>query len=333
MNISVSPLLFVRPQLLNLVRLSCAQSVYPSLHGPPACDELVHRERSRAPLSVRRVRALCCAGGVLDLPLISSTKNARVRDARQLQQRRHRERRGEILLEGVRLVRDAASHGAELRTVYFSTTALECDNRLQDLQGMLPLDVEQFRVSDAVLGALSDTVAPQGVVAVASRPSDSELRTGQLLLVADGLSDPGNLGTLLRSATAAGVTQVAVIGKGAADVWGPKALRAAMGAHFHPSMRIAAAATWPQLHAALAGAPLYVASAGAGTAYSDVNWSAPAGAALVVGSEADGPSRDALESPGAQRIHIPMAPGVESLNAAMAGTIVLFEAQRQRLAG
>lgn len=142
------------------------------------------------------------------------------------------------------------------------------------------------------------------------------------------MGDPGNVGTLVRSAAAAGAGGV-VLTRGCADVWSPKALRAGMGAQLR--LPVAAGLDAPAV-VALArerGLALRVADGRGAVPYDGVDWAVPA--LLVVGGEAAGPSA-ALLSAADEVVAIPLWGGVESLNAAVAGSVVLYEARRQRLA-
>lgn len=158
------------------------------------------------------------------------------------------------------------------------------------------------------------------------RPISNLPALSTLTLVCDEISDPGNLGTLLRSAAGAGVQAVALT-PGCADVWSLKALRAGMGAQFRlPSQ---SNMTWTQIqdYIRASGGRIRVAEGKSSTLYTHVDWSVPC--ALVIGSEAEGPSVEAFNAAD-EKIAIPLEAGVESLNAGMAGAIILFEASRQR---
>ncbi|HUP26853.1 MAG TPA: RNA methyltransferase, partial [Chloroflexia bacterium] len=186
--------------------------------------------------------------------------------------------------------------------------------------------------SQRALEAASDTVHPQGIVA--SFPiQDPAITTSSegraLCLICDRVQDPGNLGTILRSAEAAGATGV-WLSEGCADVHNPKVVRAAMGAHFR--LPIFSEAKWDSLATELAGRSVeltrvFATEAGADDWYDQVDWAGPA--ALIVSNEAHGLSDQARNMAG-NLISIPMVGGAESLNAAVAASIVLFEAARQR---
>uniref|UniRef100_A0AAY4AVG9 RNA 2-O ribose methyltransferase substrate binding domain-containing protein n=1 Tax=Denticeps clupeoides TaxID=299321 RepID=A0AAY4AVG9_9TELE len=148
--------------------------------------------------------------------------------------RTFREQQGKILLEGRRLICDALAAGAVPHTLFFSSM-----QRLREL----PLDrlrrASLLRVQFEEIKIWSDLVAPQGVIGIFSRPSPSQLTYPEdqqsqavpLSLICDNIRDPGNLGTILRCAAAAGCERV-LLTKGCVDIWEPKVLRAAMGAHF-----------------------------------------------------------------------------------------------------
>ena len=177
-------------------------------------------------------------------------------------------------------------------------------------------------VHASIMKSLSDTVSPQGIVAVMAARAISP-RGDSLLLVVDSVQDPGNLGTLLRSAEAAGVDRV-LLGPGTVDAFSPKVVRAGAGAHFRlPIDRL----TWPEIGAALRGKRIRLAEEGSATAYYDADWRSPS--ALVVSNEGGGPSGEARRL-ASERIAVPMVGGTESLNVAVAASIILFEAARQR---
>ncbi|CAM9408850.1 unnamed protein product, partial [Laminaria digitata] len=175
-----------------------------------------------------------------------------------------------------------------------------------------------------------DTVTPQGVVALVARPVlplPAVLRT---VLICDGIQDPGNLGTLVRTAAGLGVDAVVLTGT-CVDYWAPKTVRSSMGASFRlPSLRLD---SWDEVVELMRsrGVRMYAAEGSASASYFDADWTSPS--ALVVGAEArglGGAARQGLESGEIIGVSVPLEGGVESLNAAVAGAIVLGEAQRQR---
>jgi TrmH family RNA methyltransferase len=258
-------------------------------------------------------------------PLLSSVHNPTVRYARSLLRRRSRYRERAFLIEGARLFLDAIDAGARPRLVFLE------ESRLGPLGGevvtaALESGARVHPVNEPVLDAIADTEEPQGVVAVFPFPEPptpmSEM--SELLLAADGLRDPGNLGTLLRSAVGSGCTAVALTAS-SVDPYAPKVVRAGMGAHFRIPIRWL---DWSQPDPIFTACRnRFSAESRAPITYDAVDWTAPS--ALVVGSEARGIS-DAARSTLTGSVSIPLLGGLESLNAAVAGSIILFEAARQR---
>jgi TrmH family RNA methyltransferase len=197
--------------------------------------------------------------------------------------------------------------------------APELDERSQAAIRLFP-NVPTQMVTPALLASVSETDSPAGVLAIVPLVSLTFPSLPAFALILDRISDPGNLGTLLRTAEAAGVVAVYLM-PGTVDAYNPKVVRAAMGAHFRLPI---VGKTWAELP--VKAAQTWVADL-AGEAYGQVNWRAAQ--ALIVGSEADGPSEAALKfTP--NRVTIPMPGRAESLNAAVAAGILLFEAARQR---
>ncbi|MGC9349094.1 MAG: TrmH family RNA methyltransferase, partial [Anaerolineae bacterium] len=187
---------------------------------------------------------------------------------------------------------------------------------------------EIIHVTDEVMEEMSDTVTPQGILAVLRIPdiSPSARPTpGRFILIPDQVRDPGNLGTMLRTAWAAGVTQV-LLPPGTVDPSNPKVVRAGMGAHFHlPVHKV----DWDEIWRRVGHAEVWLAEASRGAFYDAVDWCQDV--ALVIGGEAAGAGQRARQA--ALYVQIPMAPGVESVNAAVAAAVILFEAARQRATG
>jgi len=258
------------------------------------------------------------------MPVITSTHNPLVQRIRGLQSRRRdREREGRFVLEGVRLLEEAIAADVAIEQVLF---VADLDARaLAALESAERAGAQRVSVSPAVLHACADTETPAGLLAIASLPRRPTPAAPTAVLVLDGIADPGNVGTLLRTAAAAGLDAV-YLATGTADAFSPKVVRSAMGAHFHlPLVSLA----WDQLPPELAALRLWVADVDRGPTYDSVDWRAPAG--LVIGAEAAGPSV-AARAAGHSAVHIPMPGGFESLNAAVAGSILMFELVRQRRA-
>lgn len=253
--------------------------------------------------------------------MIASLQNEKIKQTRALiGQRKTRERLGQFVIEGAHLLQEAERAGIQPALLFFGEAALRTDEGRR-LAARWPAIAET--VSAKVLAAISDTVTPQGIVAVVPFPV-LQPRRRDLLLVLDGVRDPGNAGTLLRSAEAAGADAV-WLAPGCADLYSPKVVRAAMGAHFRLPAR--AAENWSEIAAAVAGLDVLLADAAGDIDYDRYDWRRPA--ALIVGGEAAGAGAEG-RALATRRVRVPMQGGTESLNAAVAGSVLLFEAARQR---
>ena len=250
---------------------------------------------------------------------------------RDLHRRRGRERRGLALAEGIRLVEEAVAAGVPVRGAAFSP-ALEGTPRGKALKAALAAaGVPLVEVSIGELDALADTEQPQGVVAVIEPPTwslgDLPTGPGSVILVLDAVQDPGNVGTMLRTALGLGAAGLVAL-SGTAELANPKVVRGSMGALFR--LRAVEASPGEFLEWARgAGVRLWVASA-KGLPLRRSALDAPARrppVALVLGNEGAGTS-PAIEAAAEHRIAIPLAPGVESLNVAVAAGILLYEVLR-----
>jgi TrmH family RNA methyltransferase len=254
--------------------------------------------------------------------MITSTSNGRVKLVRALQSRRkNREEERRFVLEGIRLIDDALRAGAAFDWAFFTPEhGPEDDNLIARLKAAGVLCIE---VSEEVMASMADTETPQGVLAVVPFPDFAPPSPTTSALILDALADPGNAGTLLRTAAAAGIDTV-LFAPGTVDLFNPKVVRAAMGAHF----RVAALASdWAQIREIAAPLRVHVADAGGALTYTKADWREPF--ALIIGSEAHGPGPES-HAFADEVVSVPLARGVESLNAALAAGVILFEARRQR---
>jgi len=260
--------------------------------------------------------------------VITNPKNPTVKHLRSLMTSR-KDRRHERLfvVEGVRAVEELLKSGAHIAFGVYNPDQLATTERGQALLDIVRRERRVQAAAPDVIAAVSDTVTPQGIVVATPWPELTPARRG-ITLVLDAVQDPGNVGTLLRSAEATAVAHVICI-SGTADVYGPKVVRAAMGAHFRLPIR--QDVSWDEAPALLSDADhVYAAVMDATMPYYAADWRQPS--ALIIGNEANGISAAGL-AVATKRICIPMAAPVESLNAAVAGSVILFESLRQRRLG
>ena len=254
--------------------------------------------------------------------MITSPRNPKIQSIRGLQARsRARKREGAFVVEGVRLVEEALNAGWMPQLVlYTEDLGLRGDAVVNAFQKQ---GVETIPVTEQVMRAASDTQTPQGILAVLPLRSQTPPDPLEFVLVPDGVRDPGNLGTMLRTALAAGV-QAVLLPPGTVDPYSPKVVRAAMGAHLRLSIL---PLSWDQLQGHLAQLNTYLADSSQGQPYFQTEFRSPT--ALIIGGEAAGASATA-QGMTQTKVHIPMPGSAESLNAAVAAGILLFEILRQR---
>lgn len=256
--------------------------------------------------------------------MITSTANQRIKDARKLLTRKERHAAGRMLIEGVRLLVDAWRSGVRPETVFFSPGDLTSSEGQSLLAEMQAAGCACIACTPTVFASLSETTTPQGIAGVLPLPHLAWPAHPTLLLILDGVGDPGNAGTLIRSAEAAGCDGV-IFAPASVDPFNDKVVRAGMGAHFRLPLR--ACATWAAVDALMPPEMrCFLADAHAALDYTAVDWRFPC--ALLVSNEAHGASTEARAR--STVVAIPMHGRGESLNAAVAGSVMLFEATRQR---
>ncbi len=261
-------------------------------------------------------------------PVITSPRNPQVKLARALNRRQTRSQKRAFLVEGVRAVEDALASGAVPLTLFYvdGTT----DPRISAMaataaeSGTLVLPT-----AENVLHLITETEHPQGITAIFPIP---ELKiaipagTEPLIVIADTIRDPGNLGTLIRSALGAGANGLFVT-PGTVDPFNPKVVRSGMSAHFRLPIR---SYTWDELPKVTAGFGQRIAAdQTARVTYDSIDWTQAS--SLIVGNETAGLSPEA-RTLADTFASIPLSGGLESLNAGIAGSVILFEAARQRRA-
>ena len=251
---------------------------------------------------------------------IRSKDNRIVKRCEQLSMRKYRDQFGLYLIEGENLLAEAVKNHARIETVLLR----------EGCQKSLPPQVADrtFLVDARIFDKLAQTVTSQGILAIvakeAARKEDFINLPGSNFIVLDRLQDPGNIGTILRTADAAGY-KLAILMKGTADVDAPKVVRAATGSLFRmPVVSMASAKELAEFTGA-AGKKLTATCLDARRWYYDEDLTHDI--ALIIGNEGNGISRDLIESSDIQ-IKIPMQGNIESLNAAVAAGVLMYEAMR-----
>ncbi|GIM47173.1 RNA methyltransferase [Collibacillus ludicampi] len=262
---------------------------------------------------------------------ITSTKNPRVKEWASLKHKKYREQKGLFFIEGTRLVEDALRSNAPVETLLLSEGKRETGKIEEIIHTANALGIELIEVNDAVISHVTDTQSPQGVVAIVRHYEHKleESIQGQrdaLYLALEQIQDPGNLGTMIRTADAVGATGV-LIGSGSVDLYNPKVVRATMGSLFHlPVFEVELMNVLPALKER--GIQLIGTSVQADQTVYDIDLTG--NVVFVIGSEAHGLSEEVRKLLDTE-VNIPMPGSAESLNAAIASAVILYEAVRQRM--
>ena len=243
--------------------------------------------------------------------LITSRNNPFVRRVFSLREKKYRREYGEYFVEGVKQVREAFAGGAEVREVVAA----------ESYSGEIFSEEKLTRVSDSVFEKLSDEPSPQGILAVLALPETEAAPPAGRSLLLDGIADPGNLGTILRTANAAGYEDIYL--RACADPFAPRCVRAAMSGVFFVRLHTG---TDAQLSAVLSGVPLICADMEGEDVFS---FSAPEKFCLVIGNEGSGVTQE-VRAACSYTVRIPMPESCESLTAAVSAGILMYELCRGR---
>lgn len=254
--------------------------------------------------------------------MITSSSNQQIKNLMLLQKKKkERDEQNVFVVEGRRMFDEAVKHG-KLKKVYISESlALE----LPEIAEREDAEV----VSDKLFKEISETVTPQGVIAITEKPEYNikdivKEKESLSLLLLDDIQDPGNLGTMIRTAEAAGIDAV-IMSKGTVDIFNPKVTRSTMGSIFRVPFAYTEDLCETMRELKALGVKLYGSTLPSSVDFRTVSFTGRKG--IVVGNEGNGMSEAAiLECTGC--VHIPMAGQVESLNAAVAAALLMFEMTR-----
>ena len=263
---------------------------------------------------------------------LSSVSNPIVKAAAELKQKKYRTEQQAFLVEGMRSVEEAVNCGIVKQLFVLKGTKTASARQAAIIAAAAAEGVELYEVTEPVMKKIADTETPQALTAVVARQSaalEELAAAGGIVLVLDRIGDPGNLGTMIRTADAAGISGVVLLA-GCTDIFAPKAVRSTMGSLLHipvaEGICEADFISWARKN----GYEITVTCLENADSLYQTDLQGPV--AVVVGSEAEGVSDGLLEA-AVKKVFIPMEGQAESLNAAVAAGIVMFECLRQRLAG
>ncbi len=259
--------------------------------------------------------------------VISSEGNDKVKYLKKLYQTCHRKKEGKFILEGYRIIEEAVKSRIDMETIFVTPCFFESKEG-QMLQKMVNENL--FILLDYnLLKKISDTQTPQGVIAVVKEPVNSNdfLNTGDFFLILDRIQDPGNMGTLIRTALAAGVKGIIAL-KGCVDIYNLKVIRATMGAIFN--IPILTGLELSELYDIVDSVPdarIVSTDISGDKYYNEVKYTEPV--FIIIGNEGNGTRQELLDR-SHYKIKIPLYGEIDSLNAAIAAGVVLYEVANQK---
>lgn len=247
---------------------------------------------------------------------IQSMKNQLIKETKKLQQKKYRQQTNSYILEGFHLVQEAFKAGAAIQEIFVNQRG---QKEWSDwLEEHFP---EYYLVSDEILKTLTDQPTPQGMVAVVSMTENAIEQFSEAWLLLDQVQDPGNVGTMIRTADAAGFSGV-VLGEGTVDLYNPKTLRSMQGSHFHLAVT---SRKLEELIPELQAQQIPVFGTALDKAAKNYRMIEPrSDFALVMGNEGQGMNPELLAMTDAN-LYIPIKGQAESLNVAVAAGILMFK--------
>lgn len=259
------------------------------------------------------------------MEIIQSRDNLLIKDIKKLKEKKYRNESHKFLIEGFRFVCEGLESNFEVPLVFISENAKDRWDSF-NVQNKLQKETRVYIVTDQVLKSISSTDTPQGIVAVVNNKLISlENKQGFYILV-DRVQDPGNMGTIIRTAHAAGALGI-IVTKGTVDIYNEKTLRSTMGSIFH--IPIIHDDNLSQLNFLRSnGFKLVVSSLDTDSNFFDADLKDKS--IIAVGNEGNGVSKELLELSDI-KVKIPMPGGAESLNVSIAASIMMFEVIRQKL--
>ncbi len=257
---------------------------------------------------------------------ITSKDNEIIKHIKKLKEKKYRDQYNEFIIEGTKMIEEALEEKAKIKSIIICD---DCKN-----QGAIPSDLmyeiaklDCIYVSEKVFNTITDVINPQGIMAVLEKPVSSENvidYNNEIFLILDNIQDPGNMGTILRTADSLNIKQI-IVSKGSADVYNLKVVRSTMGAIFRVKVIETENLVKTIKEIKKHKITVYATDLRTDKSIYDIDYNK---SAIIIGNEANGVSEDVLKE-ASERIKIPMLGKTESLNAAVATSVILYEAYRQ----
>ena len=260
------------------------------------------------------------------MKVISSKDNAIIKHIAKLKEKKYRAEYNEFIVEGLRLIKEAVQENAEIKYIVVCDG---CDNS-EIIEGHLKYEMARLDfiyVPQNIFKMISDVENPQGVLAVIGKKNNEEIKTNEdLILALDDIQDPGNLGTILRTADSVGLKQI-LVSKGTADSYNPKVVRSTMGAIFRVNIVVCEDLKETLKELQNKEYKVMITSLKAKNSIYNTNYNKKV---IVIGNEANGVSKE-IQNIADEKVIIPMFGKTESLNASVATGVILYEYVRQKL--
>lgn len=267
----------------------------------------------------------------MDIKLISSENNLVIKHVRSLQLKKQRMKNLQFVVEGVRIVGECLKHGGDIEYVLYSEELHKVAGGSDLLDSILNQGLTVYELPDQLFNKLSDTDTPQGIMAVVKMTNNSldniefKNENNLFFVILDRIQDPGNMGTIIRTAESANVDAI-ILTKGSVDPYNAKTIRATMGAIFHLPIIQCENEEWMKFLKDR-NVNLVAADLDTDKTYIDINWKQNIG--IVVGNEANGIDEDILFHVD-ERVIIPILGKIESLNASIAAGILIYKAAEEK---
>ncbi len=261
------------------------------------------------------------------MQIITSKDNEIIKNIRKLKEKKYRDANNEYLIEGIKLIKEAVEEKAKIKLIVVCEESIEDG----DIDQKLLYEIAKYDciyVNKKVFSILTDVQNPQGILAVIEKKNDEENINYKedIIVVLDGIQDPGNLGTILRTIDSVGLSQV-IVSKETADSYNPKVVRSTMGAIFRVNVIESEDLLQTLKNLKKHKYKIMATSLETNNSIYDVEYNKKV---IVIGNEANGVSKNVLEYAD-EKIKIPMLGKTESLNASVATSIILYEYVRRKI--
>jgi TrmH family RNA methyltransferase len=263
------------------------------------------------------------------MKFIQSSQNNVIKDVKALHLRKNRDAEGLYFVEGIRFVKEAVENRQDIVRAIISDKLEGLNGGKELIESVTAVCDDCCLVSEKVFGEISDTQTPQGILAVLKKKEfdfGETMQQGNSVVVLDCLQDPGNLGTIIRTADAADISAV-ILTKGCVDLYSPKVLRSTMGSVFH--MPVFEGMNINEIIPALKSLGYKVFASYLEGANNYFHEDLTGKSAVIIGNEANGVSNETIKSAD-KLVKIPMPGRAESLNASIAASIMIYEIVRQK---